>query len=556
MEIEIETLQKKLTESVSSADMDVFKKDLDGQFVIWEKEIKEVKTSKFMRDVQDFKTNSVYKWYKPRMSTRSSSISSLSSAEGKTETLDVQRFSSAGRNKRKGTNYNRKYNSSKRVYTNTAGPSKLQVELLDILEEAFIDGLITKDLRDGLVPDAPRTPCLYLLPKVHKNLTCPTGRPIVSGNGGLTENVGKMLDFYLKPIVETLPSYLRDTGDILSKISNINMEPDMLLVTLDVESLYTSIRHADGMEAEALYLQLQGTAMGAAFAPSYACLFLGLWERKIFITDATPLSSNVLMWARYIDDVFAIWQGTEKDLLKFIDDLNVNDSNIKLTCHYSRERIDFLDVCIRRMKMASSRVIYIGRKHQLTVCYTPHQLIQDILRTVSHMDNSLEQNGYARRTPYIKNKQKIFPISSWIVVTRQGQSDAAGGGLHELIEQASLGPRGNLKHPLSCVRLLCEHLCLIPPSLLFYHTHRTSQGRVGFRETRLSQKSSRVESADYREKSGIDQNTKPNAKKGAVEALYSQTTNLAQQLETKYSWVYAIRTRRFISEWILKEWSN
>ncbi|CAJ0962602.1 unnamed protein product [Ranitomeya imitator] len=260
--------------------------------------------------------------------------------------------------------------------------SIFQVELLDIIEEAFTDGLITKDLRDGLVPDAPRTPCLYLLPKVHKNLTCPTGRPIVSGNGGLTENVGKILDFYLKPIVETLPSYLRDTGDILSKISNINLEPDMLLVTLDVESLYTSIRHAEGMEAvsfflsntdiddqfcrfllsllefalshnffifkKALYLQLQGTAMGAAFAPSYACLFLGLWERKIFITDATPLSSNILMWARYIDDVFAIWQGTEKDLLKFIDELNVNDFNIKLTCHYSRERVDFLDVCIQR----------------------------------------------------------------------------------------------------------------------------------------------------------------------------------------------------------------
>ncbi|XP_069606014.1 uncharacterized protein [Ranitomeya imitator] len=178
-----------------------------------------------------------------------------------------------------------------------------RVELLDILEEAFIDGLITKDLRDGLVPDAPRTPCLYLLPKVHKNLTCPTGRPIVSGNGGLTENVAE-----------------------------------------------------------------RGST-------SWMCVSAG-------------------------------------------------------------------------MEMASSRVIYIGRKHQLTVCYTPHQLIQDILRTVSHMDNSLEQNGYARRTPYIKNKQKIFPIASWIVATRQGQSDAAGGGLHELIEQASLGPRGNLKHPL------------------------------------------------------------------------------------------------------------
>ncbi|CAJ0920988.1 unnamed protein product [Ranitomeya imitator] len=38
-------------------------------------------------------------------------------------------------------------------------------------------------------------------------------------------------------------------------------------------------------------------------------------------------------------------------------------------------------------------------------------------------------------------------------------------------------------------------------------------GRVGFRETRLSLKSSRVKSADYGEKSGIDRNTKPNAKK-------------------------------------------
>ncbi|CAJ0965849.1 unnamed protein product [Ranitomeya imitator] len=37
------------------------------------------------------------------------------------------------------------------------------------------------------------------------------------------------------------------------------------------------------------------------------------------------------------------------------------------------------------------------------------------------------------------------------------------------------------------------------------------EGRVGFCETRLSQKSSRVESADYRKKSGIDRNTKPNA---------------------------------------------
>ncbi|CAJ0960123.1 unnamed protein product [Ranitomeya imitator] len=60
----------------------------------------------------------------------------------------------------------------------------------------------------------------------------------------------------------------------------------------------------------------------------------------------------------------------------------------------------------------------------------------------------------------------------------------------------------------------------------------TGTDRVGFRETRLFQKSSRVKSADYREKSEIDRNTKPNAKNGAFDALCSQTMTLAQQLET------------------------
>ncbi|CAJ0958412.1 unnamed protein product [Ranitomeya imitator] len=41
-------------------------------------------------------------------------------------------------------------------------------------------------------------------------------------------------------------------------------------------------------------------------------------------------------------------KGTEKDLLKFVGELNTNDSNIKLTCHYSRDSVDFLDVRIHK----------------------------------------------------------------------------------------------------------------------------------------------------------------------------------------------------------------
>ncbi|XP_069586465.1 uncharacterized protein [Ranitomeya imitator] len=385
-----------------------------------------------MRDVHDFKTNSVYKWHKPRSSIRSSSISSQSSAEGGTDVLDVQRFSSTGRNKpvkdlhlfaRKLVLHklHQKKNSDNILWTTeeretiailnelceesqpVASRSKFtlpkpkrfpplnlfpeietfvkvvtedlrkipvesqhdnltrgqrqaltelrslkqvlikpadkggnvvlwptemyekeafrqlrdedtyrrlsfnptsvfQAELYDILDEAFTDGLITKDLRDGLIPDAPRTPCLYLLPKIHKNPMCPSGRPIVSGNGGLTENIA--------------------------------------------------------------------------------------------VTALTSL------------------------------------------------------MCVSiRVMMTYYRVTYIGRRHRSTVCYTPHLPTQDILRTVSPMDNFLEQNVSVLRRQLTKNKQKISLIGSWIEDTHRGWSDDARGEPPGLIGRVSCGPKGNLKHP-------------------------------------------------------------------------------------------------------------
>ncbi|CAJ0931577.1 unnamed protein product [Ranitomeya imitator] len=242
--------------------------------------------------------------------------------------------------------------------------SMYQNQLRDMVEQAFYNGTISKETMDGLIPETPRTPCLYLLPKVHKSTTHPPGRPIVSGGGGLCEQINKFLDFHLKPMVESLPSYIQDTGDVLRKLADKPLETEMWLVTFDVESLYTSIRHSDGIEAaryflhmstndndlieflltllefalthnffmfkEVLYLQLQGTAMGAAFAPSYANLFMGSWERAIFLTDVIPLIEKVCTWVCFIDDIFVIWQGSETDLTSFIQLLNDNSLNIKL----------------------------------------------------------------------------------------------------------------------------------------------------------------------------------------------------------------------------------
>lgn len=63
----------------------------------------------------------------------------------------------------------------------------------------------------------------------------------------MTENISSYEDHWLQPLVKTLPGYTRDfvnTHKTLD-ISHGNVQ----LVTLDVQSLYTSIPHDGGIEA-------------------------------------------------------------------------------------------------------------------------------------------------------------------------------------------------------------------------------------------------------------------------------------------------------------------
>ena len=60
-----------------------------------------------------------------------------------------------------------------------------------------------------------RTSQFYMLPKIHKRLNKPPGRPIVSGNGCPTERISQFVDYFLKPIVRDTRSYLKDTTHFL-----------------------------------------------------------------------------------------------------------------------------------------------------------------------------------------------------------------------------------------------------------------------------------------------------------------------------------------------------
>ena len=242
----------------------------------------------------------------------------------------------------------------------------------DLVREMMEANHINKETRKYLTPLAPRTARFYHLPKIHKPSI--PGRPIVSSCGAPTERISEFVDYHLRPLVTQTDSYLRDTTDFLLKLSTLNhLPPNCILLTLDVNSLYTNIPHDEGMESCRLfletrplllpptiylirmmelilkqnnftfnnehYLQVNGTAMGTRMAPSYASLFMANLESRLlnWTTD------KPLIWWRYIDDIFAIWDRGQECLDIFLQEINTFHTTIKFTANHSADTVSFLD---------------------------------------------------------------------------------------------------------------------------------------------------------------------------------------------------------------------
>ena len=80
---------------------------------------------------------------------------------------------------------------------------------------------------------------MYGLPKLHKS-NVPL-RPIISGIDSAPHKIAKTLAKTLTPLLGTISSsHLKNSGDLINKIKDINVE-NKQLASLDVVSLYTNI---------------------------------------------------------------------------------------------------------------------------------------------------------------------------------------------------------------------------------------------------------------------------------------------------------------------------
>ena len=269
-----------------------------------------------------------------------------------------------------------------------------------------VDKIIDDETAKYLKENSPKPGRFYTIPKLHKQGH--PGRPIVSSNSHPTERISQFVDFHLQPLVTKLPSYIKDTTHFLNKLNSIGQLPDgVLLVTLDVSSLYTNIPHNDGIQACSEFLdrridptipttrlcdlirmilthntftfngkyyrQINGTAMGTKMAPSYANLFMGKFEENA-LADA---SHSPLIWWRFIDDIFLLWTHGEDLLNRFITYLNNLHPTIKFTSSFSHSEISFLDVNVLLINGRLETDLYVKPtdKHQYLLkssCHPSH----------------------------------------------------------------------------------------------------------------------------------------------------------------------------------------
>lgn len=296
---------------------------------------------------------------------------------------------------------------------------RLQARINSQLSHHLHNEEFDKNVFDFLITEHPVVPVFYTLPKVHKGLETPIkGRPIVSCIGSLTENISAYVDHFIKPMVTTLPSYIRDSVDLINSLKSFNnLSDNTLLATFDVQSLYTNIPHDGGINAlhhflslhhsenkpsidcvldlanivlnnnafrfqSDFYLQKKGTAMGSKMAPNYACLYMGLFEHQYVLNSTNPFYSKIIFYKRFVDDIFTIMECTVDELKCFHEYLNSCNEHLQFTLEHHAQRISFLDVLVYRDGLSLKTDLFRKATDRNTILhgdsFHPKQLIKSL----------------------------------------------------------------------------------------------------------------------------------------------------------------------------------
>ena len=236
------------------------------------------------------------------------------------------------------------------------------------------DHIDVKDLRSFLSCFPFKPAKFYLLPKLHKTFITegqPKCRPIVSSIGYCTSPASRYVDFHLKKYSNKAETVLSNSSQVIDQLRQQPSFQDCVLLTADVESLYTNMcwkRTIDALQVfleevqhpqtsflidlvnfiltnnyfvfqNNTYHQIKGMAMGTPMAVNVANLFLFIHERSAL----RSFRHSVKYFGRYVDDIqFLIHNSCDLAALK--THLYADLPEINLTWSDAAQDCVFLDL--------------------------------------------------------------------------------------------------------------------------------------------------------------------------------------------------------------------
>ena len=218
----------------------------------------------------------------------------------------------------------------KKVKTNKTSTVERKVKtLLKKVEKA-----LPQETLRMLNPNNSKAPHMYGKPKIHKP-DMPLW-PIISNIGSPCHQLARFLTRIISPLIGKTDSYVKNSQHFVTTLAPVIIEPTDIMVSFDVESLFTSVptmevlpilrskleatpsavettnmsvdsivemapfcvRTAYFQYKEEFYKQTEGMAMGSPLSPALANLFMEWFEETALSTAQKPPR----MWKRSVDE--------------------------------------------------------------------------------------------------------------------------------------------------------------------------------------------------------------------------------------------------------------
>lgn len=136
--------------------------------------------------------------------------------------------------------------------------------------------------------------------------------------------------------------------------------------------------------------------MGTRMAPTCANLFTGIFEQKYIFTE-NPFHNNITIYKRYIDDLFILWNGSEREALDFVTHLNSNTWGITFTSNIKKDKTNFLNISITHKNRNFITSTFFKKVETNSYLYFK-VVITPNGKTTSRMDNLEEYQKIILRT--------------------------------------------------------------------------------------------------------------------------------------------------------------